>query len=159
MRVDEGGKTRAANGIEIPEWIKIVTVHHGNVVKMMAEYRPESGRYEATSVCVERGDGPEVTGEQLRLIPVAQILRDAVKSVLKQVMLQWPRPTGRPRPCDETFAMVANIYTIALLVGESPTQAVADTLGINRSTAASWATRARDRGLLTVRDSRGTRKE
>jgi hypothetical protein len=43
------------------------------------------------------------------------------------------------------------------MVGDPPAQTVAQRLNVPASTASMWATRARDRGFLTVTDKRGRR--
>lgn len=57
---------------------------------------------------------------------------------------------------DEVLRRVAAIYCDSLVSGGAPTQAVADELGVPRSTAGRWVTRARDRGILTLLDPRAS---
>ncbi len=130
----------------------------GCTVELRASYRPESGRYEADVVTVRRRD-VEVTGEILRYVNVAGILRNAAAAVVLEPFKHLPGPDVRALvalgPTTETLSWVSRWYRLALLLGEPPTQRIAQTLGVPRSTAGRWVTRARDRGLLTVQDPRG----
>lgn len=134
----------------------------GCTVKLRASYRSESGRYESDEVTVQRR-GVEVTGDVLRYVHVAGILRQGAASVVLKPFEHLPAPDARALaaqgPAAETLYWVSRWYRLALLLGDPPTQRVASTLGIPRSTAGRWVTRARDRGLLTVQDPRGGRGE
>lgn len=150
------------DGWTVPSGITIrVDDHGGHDVELAAEYRPDSGKYEAAAVTVRRRD-VEVTGEVLRLVPVAGLLREGVVAVALQPLADLPMPHPRDvaaqGPTDDTLRWVARAYRLAVLLGDPPTRRVSDALGIPRSTASSWATRARDRGFLTVQDPRGGRR-
>lgn len=144
-------------GWDVPSRITIeVDDHDGYTVEVVADYRPNSGRYETQRVTVRQGDGDEVTGEALRRVAVAGILRQGVtREILDTNAGPVPAHLGEAGPTPETLAWVARVYSLALLLGDAPTQRVADTLGVPRSTAGRWVTRARDRGLLKVTDPRG----
>lgn len=154
-----GPMITVAEGWDVPSEITIeVDDHGGYTVKLIAEYRPESGRYETRKVTVRRADGSgEVTGEALRLIPVAGILRQGIAAEILPSVGPVPDHLAQAGPTQETLTWVALTYSLALLLGDAPTQRVANTLGIARSTAGRWVTRARDRGILSVTDPRGTR--
>lgn len=152
------------DGLKLPTTVTVTSTDVGGYdVELHAEYDQDAGRYVARSAEVRAGDGAEVTGEALRSIPVATILRDGVMSALQAtVLLNGERPpadAGKAGPTAETLRWVARIYRLALLLGDAPTQAVAAGLSIPRSTAGRWVTRARDRGLLTVTDPRASRVE
>lgn len=147
------------DGLKIPTVITVTSTDVGGYdVELRAEYDPDAGRYVARAVQVRAGDGAETTGEALRSIPVATILRDGIMSALQTTLLlggeRPPADAGKAGPTTETLRWVARIYRLALLLGGAPTQAVASGLGVPRSTAGRWVTRARDRGLLTVVDPR-----
>jgi hypothetical protein len=148
------------DGVQIPARIPVRATVNGHAVEITAEYDPDAGRYVARAVEVRAGDGAEMTGEALRSIPVATILRDGVMSALQTTLLlgeeRPPADAGKAGPTTENFRWVARIYRFAVLLGANPTQAVADGLDIPRSTAGRWVTRARDRGLLTVVDPRAS---
>lgn len=49
---------------------------------------------------------------------------------------------------DEKLAHVAATYRFGALVGQSPTQFVAEELGMSRAAAGRWISRAREEGYL-----------
>lgn len=165
MEVKTSTRTvRAADNRPIPARVTITSDETGHTVEIVAEYRADSGRYEAERVTVRRGTADdEVTGESLRLVAVAGIMRQGiVRALFEDRPYLAPVPAevdvSKTGPTDETLSMVAELYSLALLLGDGPTQRVAEALRIPRSTAGRWVTRARDRGLLTVTDPRGLRK-
>lgn len=147
------------DGVKIPAEITVTTDDvNGYEVTLVAAYTADGGRYEVRSLTV-RGGG-EVTGKALREIPVATILRNGVLAEINRLLpplLSAGLPPERLRGAvqEQMFRWVAARYRLALLLGDSPTQAVANSLDVPRSTAGRWVTRTRDRGLLTVRDPRG----
>jgi hypothetical protein len=133
----------------------------GYTVELTATYDADSGRYTTSRLEVEAKPGREVTGEGLRMIAVAGLLRHAVAekvAPLLQPSVTHPRDLGQAGPTTETLRHVAALYRLAVVLGDAPTQRVADTLGVPRSTASRWVTRSRDRGYLTVVDPRAGRK-
>ena len=58
-------------------------------------------------------------------------------------------------PTDEALGWVAYAYRLALVVGEAPTKAVRDSMGLPQSTAARWVQQARQRGFLGPSEGRG----
>ncbi|GLY63710.1 hypothetical protein Atai01_03290 [Amycolatopsis taiwanensis] len=149
------------DGLKVPARLEITELYRrGYSVEIAASYSAESGSYEAGRVVVDRGkDGPEITGELLRLITVAKLLRRGVLETFWWSIQDRPPANARDDgPTPEVLRWVARLYRLALLSGDAPTQAVAEGLGVPRSTAARWATRARDQGLLTVSDPRGGRR-
>lgn len=122
-----------------------------------------SGRYECDELCVRRRpNGPQVTGEAIRGIPVAGIIRDAVARMLLQVSadadgtatassplhLDIPSGLAAGGPTDEALRLVAKVYRVAQALGQPPTQSVQRDLELPRSTAGRWISLARKRGLL-----------
>jgi hypothetical protein len=114
-----------------------------------------------------REDGPPVTSEGLRQIPVATFLRLAVEGNLLRVgptiregnKSTWTlTPTGqitlseRARagggPSEQDLRAVADVYQLAHVTGGAPTKTVMQRLGLPRSTASRWVRMARERGLL-----------
>lgn len=139
----------------IPAQITGQTQVAGCEVRMTAVYSPAAGRYIVRRIEVE-SPGPEITGGRLRAVPVAAVLREVVTAALRQHAPPHRPAMDRPAggPTDETLRWVASVYQLAVLLGDAPTQAVAEQLDIPRSTAGRWVTRARDRGLLDVTDPR-----
>jgi hypothetical protein len=114
-----------------------------------------------------REDGPPITTEGLREIPVAAFLRAAVEANLMRVgptlhegktptwTLTWAGPIAlseRARagggPSEKDLRAVADVYQIAYVTGGPPTKTVMERLGLPRSTASRWIRMARERGLL-----------
>jgi hypothetical protein len=130
----------------------------------------EDGRLTARSVKVaQRPDGPPVTGEALRQVPVAWLVRHSLETTpqspfgpgfgqepgkrFEMVLFGMLEPEDVQRmraagPTDETLEWVARTYTLALAVGDRPTKAVKEVFEIAQSTAGQWVARARDRGFL-----------
>lgn len=158
------GLVDIGDAVKIPVEITVNAEGIGSyTVELKAAYEPGAGRYVTRQATVRSVDGAEVTGEALRSVPVATILRDGLLGALQAVMaLNFappPADIGKAGPTTETLQWVARIYRTALLVGDAPAQAVASALGVPRSTASRWATRARDRGYLSVVDPRAGRVE
>lgn len=152
------------DGVKVPAEVTVTARDAGGYdVELIAAYDAAAGRYLTRQVLVRATNGGEVTSEALRSIPVAKILRDGLMGALQAVMaLSFAPPPGdigKAGPTTETLQWVARIYRLALLVGDAPAQAVASALNVPRSTASRWATRARDRGFLTVVDPRAKRME
>lgn len=149
------------DGVSIPAEITRTWEYIGDyTVELSAAYDASSGRYVTRRLVVEAGPDAEVTGEALRQVAVAGLLRHAVAekvAPLLQPSLTHPQHVGRDGPTTETLRHVAALYRLAVVLGDAPTQRVADTLGVPRSTASRWVTRARDRGYLTVIDPRAGR--
>jgi hypothetical protein len=114
-----------------------------------------------------REDGPPVTTEGIRQIPVAAFLRLAVEGHRMRVgpreydghtsswELTWAGPIAlseRARagggPSDEDLRAVADVYQLAYVTGGAPTKTVMERLGLPRSTASRWIALARKQGLL-----------
>jgi len=115
-----------------------------------------------------REDGPPVTTEGLREIPVAAFLRLALEGSLLRIgpterdeerrTSSWKltplgpialseRAQAGGGPSDADLRAVADIYQLAYLTG-APTKTVMQRLDLPRSTASRWIRIARDRGLL-----------
>ena len=98
----------------------------------------------------KRGGQP-VTTELLRKIPVGQILRRAVELVVTKGQSPAERRDSlRPRNLDgdDLLAYVTDSYRFGVLVGASPTQYVAERLGLSRAAAGRWISKAREEGYL-----------
>jgi hypothetical protein len=118
----------------------------------------EAGRFICEQLtCSRRKDGPPVTGEGIRALPIASMIRRGVEpevlnaqrvdaDTVKLTPIEIPdRLTG---PTPEALRAVAVIYRLAYATGSPPTKAVMDRFGLPRSTAGRWVARARDAGLL-----------
>ncbi|WP_433283349.1 hypothetical protein [Micromonospora sp. CA-244673] len=157
------GQVVLDDGLTIPEkihaeWKDI----DGQYVDLTAEYDARVGRYIAREVSVRAIREHEVTGESLRNIPVASMVRRAVTREVVPLLTASQGPLDQaevlqPGPAVSTLRHVARVYRLALLVGDAPTARVAESLEVPRSTAGRWVTRARDRGYLTVTDPRATK--
>jgi len=114
-----------------------------------------------------REDGPPVTTEGLRQLPVAAFLRLAVEGSLLRVgptehdghTSSWKlTPAGpielseRSRagggPSDADLRAVADVYQLAHQTNAPPTRTVMHRFDLPRSTASRWIRMARERGLL-----------
>jgi hypothetical protein len=114
-----------------------------------------------------REDGPPVTTEGLREIPVAAFLRLALEGSLLRVgpreydghTSSWKLTPAGPialseraqaggGPSDADLRAVADVYQLAYLTGAAPTKTVMQRLDLPRSTASRWVRMARERGLL-----------
>jgi hypothetical protein len=58
-------------------------------------------------------------------------------------------------PVPSTLEAVAYLYRVAVLMGEPPTKAVEETLGLARSTAGRWVAQARQEGFLGPAETPG----
>ncbi|AVT37398.1 hypothetical protein [Plantactinospora sp. BB1] len=155
-----GEQIDIGDGVTVPAEVTARgTFSGGYRAELVAAYDADSGRYVTRRVVVEADDGQEVTGERLRELPVARLLRLATQGAVAPYLAQHPADMGKAGPTTETLQQVARVYRLALLSGDAPTQAVAEWLAVPRSTAGRWVTRARDRGLLTVVDPRAGKVE
>jgi hypothetical protein len=129
----------------------------------------EDGRFVVDQLTVKRReDGPPVTTEHLREVPIAALLRLAVESNVVRVRgsatregdtssweLEWASPLalserakGGGGPSDKDLRTVAALYQVAYATGQAPARLVMDRLELPRSTAGRWIRMARERGLL-----------
>lgn len=160
-----------APGLVIPSpvWVRAEDVNGYDVA---LEVVPEGGRLVARNVSVQRRNGgPPITGEALRSIPVARLVRAAaecarlghvqgegdtkltsVSPLGGEQVLQHARDAG---PTVATLRLVAYVYKVALLRGDGPTKAVQDTFKIPRATAGRWVGLARERGILGPAEAPG----
>jgi hypothetical protein len=111
----------------------------------------EKGRYVVSEVrCTRRPRGPEITGELVRRIRVADILLAGALAANKFLA----GPPGNPAalraqgPTEESLRVAARVYRMAHLVRDNPTGAVASAIGLPHSTAARWVQQARQAGFL-----------
>lgn len=133
---------------------------------------PSDGRLVARSVEVRQRDGgPPVTGEVIRRVPVASLVRQAGGWVN---FVEKFHPNGRPAvmkrrmidkegvdrlrqagPTDEALDWVAYVYRVALVLGNPPTGSVENVFELARSTAGRWVALARERGFLGKAEGAG----
>ncbi len=130
----------------------------------------EDGRLVADSIKVTRNsfsDGP-VTSAVLREIPVGLLMNYAASGVFRRDTkgpngerwgwAAWPTKAEaeyveKHGLDDETLRIVARIYRVAYLIGDTPTKRVETVLKQPRSTAGRWVAAARKAGYLS--DARG----
>ena len=135
----------------------------------------DGGRAECDLLeCSRRAGGPPITGEVLREIPVAAILRDVLAAAaleiqfdaegarllqragqarLDDLFVKYHEVTREPARrgvpvTDGRLREVASVYRGAALAGLPATKTVAEVMHVSRSTAARWVMKARDAGLL-----------
>ncbi len=168
-----GEYVRVAPGLAMPA---AVTVQAEDVrgYDVDVDVVVSDGRLVAREVRVrQRDDGPPVTGEAIRGVPLAGLVRqaaqhaleyeqsgegDAVLTRLSPVTWITPETAERLReagPTTESLRTVATLYRIALLTGQPPTTTVEKSLGLPRSTTGRWVALARERGFLDVAEGPG----
>ena len=112
------------------------------------------GRYVAREVCVESVDGQGVTGEALRGVPVARLIRETVEEMSSGgdpgITTQGALRSMHERlsPVEQFLPNVAITYRLGYLAGDKATSWVAEWFEVPQSTAARWVRLARQRGLL-----------
>jgi hypothetical protein len=151
-------------GIPLHETIEVVVTNDRGLpcdVELVATMR--RGHYEVDKlVCSRKKNGPEITGELIRSVPVGRVLRAA--ALKANSLFGSPHADAakirEQGPTDESLRVVAHVYRIALAVRDDPTSAVASGLKLPRSTAARWVKTARARGFLGPTEERkaGERK-
>lgn len=117
-----------------------------------------SGRFVCSSIAADEG----LSGELLRRIPVAAIVRSAAATLVmptddqpgrRRTLLGAPAKRELKRmaaagPTDETLRWVAYAYRVGLILDAKPTQYVERSFEIPRSTAGRWIALARSTDLL-----------
>lgn len=113
----------------------------------------ENGRYAVDDLQVtRRRGGPAVSTTALRDVPIAAVLR----LIVMESSAAWSKPTLSPSDAalrelgvsTPTLEEVAAAYRLASLLGEPPTQTVADRFAVSRATAGRWILKAREAGHL-----------
>jgi hypothetical protein len=128
-------------------------------VDLHLELDEARARYQIGAVKVSRRpNGPEVTSESLRTIPLRRLVRLAVEEAGditgwsdQDAVLLRPGdgvPFAGEGPTDRNLLAGAYVYAIAALSGGTPAKAVAEAFGIEQRTASNWVRKARDRGYL-----------
>jgi hypothetical protein len=127
-------------------------------------------RFEVESLTAERKrNGPPVTSEGIRKIPVQELVRTAAmrhihrvkknpkapeESIITPARLQGFDRFSAEGPTDEALEHVALVYRLAFAARDRPTKAVEEAFGLARSTAERWVSKARDLGLIETPDPR-----
>lgn len=166
-------KVHAGSDLYAPTWVELTVTGMEDVgVDYVAALVLEGRRYVVQELRIlRRDDGPPITSELIRGIPVAMLIRGTVSNLVELrtdpdavygsdgVRMRAPEqvvitPDERGRlvgagPADETLLWVARIYVMAELAGDPPAKSVKETLAIPTSTAGYWIRRAKDRGILT----------
>jgi hypothetical protein len=129
------------------------------------------GRGRCVGIKIEPLDGGAVTGELLRKVPIATLVRHAVPEAGSRIretapgrfepligterddaysqLLENTRPVRRGAPItDDHLKQVAAVYGEALVNGEPPLRTVEAQFKAKRSTASKWVAMARQRGHL-----------
>jgi hypothetical protein len=107
-------------------------------------FRWWEGRFDAVTVTVDGLEDFTVTGEVLRRVPIARLLREHLAETVK-----GPHQRRRADSADQDdLVRVATIYRIAYMALDPPVRAVAQQLGLPVSTAGKKVIQARQAGLL-----------
>jgi hypothetical protein len=107
---------------------------HAGVETLDASKRPEH------IIVTVVTDGMENASKEWSRLQVA----DSVKAPKEREEALHPRGLEGT----ELLAHVAETYRLGVLVGQSPTQLVAEQLGMSRAAAGRWISRAREEGFL-----------
>lgn len=152
------GRTEICPGVTL--WNRsTITLPDYNGLDVTAVVSLVGGRYLVDELTVRRRpDGALITGETLRSIKVATILRQN---------LGVNAPDHEPRvwyglmPADDvarmradgptptTLAGVGVVYTVARAIGDRPAKSVAEAFDVSARTAGVWIARARAAGNIT----------
>ena len=114
------------------------------------------GQFGVRKLTVTAAEGATVTADLLRNLAIQRLVVEAVHVVnasqivavnqnAKAAIESFDAKSG---PTVEALHAVAAVYRRALMVGEPPTKAVVDDLGLARSTAGRWVMKAREKGFL-----------
>jgi hypothetical protein len=126
----------------------------------------------------EEEQGPPVTSEGIRQVPMQELIRAHAPRLLHRVKkvpntsndfratlasdefkvtplrrLSFKR-FAKSGPTDEALEHVALIYRLAYACNDNPTAAVVEAFGLPRSTAERWVSKARDLGFIDIPDPR-----
>lgn len=163
VKLQLGGPVKAVGPglvISSPIWVQAEDVNGYDVEVVVT---PQNGRLVAERVTIsQREDGPPVTVEGIRSLPIAGLTREAA-SQLSEVekrsegMFEIVQPSLSPEalrqaveagPTDETLQLVAYVYRYANAIGQPPAKAVEHTFELSRSKTGRWIALARERGFL-----------
>jgi hypothetical protein len=106
-------------------------------------------RFEITRIEIRAPEGGIIDFGTVHRFQARPLLRQVASRVVRVtvgVIDQYVMDRSGRKP--STLEQVAFIYGAARLMGEQPTKAVADKLGISREAAAQQVRRARQKGLL-----------
>lgn len=92
---------------------------------------------------IQREEGPEVSRETLRSVPVATFMRASRQVAAYPVDLRAMGQRYSVRQNREVIQWVAAVYRLAYATGNPPKQEVAERFGISPATAGRWIARAR----------------
>lgn len=149
----------AGDGVLVPER---VTIHYEDdddlPYTVDLEVVVRAGRLVCETLTLHAiDDGPPVTTDALRRVPVAGIVRAGLVGHVLERDPDNPQSytpfspdadIAKHGPTDEALRAAATIYRLAYALGDSPTKAVATALELTHSTAARWVATARERGFL-----------
>lgn len=132
-------------------------------VAVDADLEEEGGRLVVRRLTItSRPDGPSITSDVLKSLPVVRIPSLAVAGALLGLLTVEKAGRGvKLRPADldalPTAERAAVVYRAAHFLGMNPTSTVADVLGLSRDVAAKHVQAARLAGLLepTTRGKKG----
>ena len=170
-RIGEGAWVDVAPGIGIwsPLRVRDEDLEGYDVaVLVLAEPATEhsAGSVSAAKLTVtQRPGGPPVTLAGIRSIPVGGLVRFAAveeareieraDGVIRTTARVAPDELADGGPTSTALWWVAYVYRLALVVGDPPTKAVRDALGLSRSTAGRWVSLAREQGFLGPAEGAG----
>lgn len=116
------------------------------------------GQLMCTALQVARSaDGPPVTSEHLRRIPVGQWTADAAEKIAVQEIGEggrvhafvWPPDDfAKDGPTPEALEHIARVYAFCMASGQAPTAVLKQRFHLSRQTSSRWIATARRRGIL-----------
>jgi hypothetical protein len=146
IRSDVGGGLRGPSILDV---LARLPEHPG--LEIRVRIAPINGTYEVTrlSMTSTSGDDQPIPAEALRQLPLRTLVRQAVGANLLTLNIgqKITAVDGEDAKGSE-LRKVALAYRIARLVGEAPTKAVEESLGVSRATAARRVAEAREAGAL-----------
>jgi len=160
--VGRAGTVELAEGVRVPKrFSTIVRPERADTLPYNVELMVgvENGRFVVDSLTARRRDGgPPVTSDGLRDVPVASLLRQAAQQMLvgledvdddsSGALVDDVQGLLNDAQSETRLRAIARSYRVAALLGDPPTQAVADAFGVARSTAGRWIAQAREMGVL-----------
>jgi hypothetical protein len=160
--VKSHGTTELAPGVRIYNRVRYESSDYfGYELSAVSEFR--SGRMVIVELSFrERGDGPSITAEELRKVPLSPIARHSVflktpdaddaatpsgVSATRRLLEDFKNQLA-PANEEARIQMAATAYRLALAVGEPPTKFVAEAFAVSHRTAGLWIEKARRAGYL-----------
>ncbi len=118
-------------------------------VEVVAQWNGHRYTAKSVSVFTLPGTDTAVSPDMLRDVSIDDLIRTALSVLLVDLIgVIGSRPDASEGPTDENLRVVSIIYRRAFVLGDAPTKAVTQGLGLNPNTAARWVMKAREKGYL-----------